>query len=185
MNYHVKDLSLAPEGRRRIDWVRRNMPLLAAFEAGYGSLPEEEKPFAGVRVALSIHMEPKTAYLCEVLTAAGATVSATGCNPLSTQDSSAAALAAEGIAVFAVHGASEEEYRKDIEQCLEIRPHIVIDDGGDLVNMLHTKRRDLAEDVWGGCEETTTGVIRLRAMERDGSLNFPMLAVNNARCKHL
>jgi adenosylhomocysteinase len=185
MKYNVKDIAQAPEGRRRIDWVRRNMPLLAAFEAGYGSLPEAEKPFAGVRVALSIHMEPKTAYLCETLTAAGATVSATGCNPLSTQDSAAAALAAEGISVFAVHGASQAEYLANIEQCLEIRPHIVIDDGGDLVHMLHTKRPDLAEEVWGGCEETTTGVIRLRAMERDGSLKFPMLAVNNARCKHL
>jgi adenosylhomocysteinase len=161
------------------------MPLLSAFEAGYGPLPEAEKPFAGVRIALSIHMEPKTACLCEVLTAAGATVSATGCNPLSTQDSAAAALAAGGISVFAIHGASEEVYLQNIEQCLEVRPNIVIDDGGDLVNMLHTKRPDLAEEVWGGCEETTTGVIRLKAMERDGSLKFPMLAVNNARCKNL
>jgi adenosylhomocysteinase len=120
-----------------------------------------------------------------VLTAAGATVSATGCNPLSTQDSAAAALAAEGISVYAIHGSSEEEYYANIERCLEIKPNIVIDDGGDLVNMLHTKRPDLAEDVIGGCEETTTGVIRLKAMEREGSLKFPMLAVNDARCKYL
>jgi adenosylhomocysteinase len=184
-DYNIKDLALAPEGRRRIDWVKRNMPLLSAFERKYGNLPENEKPFAGVRVALSIHMEPKTAYLCEVLTAAGATVSATGCNPLSTQDSAAAALAAEGISVYAIHGSSEEDYYTNVERCLEIKPNIVIDDGGDLVHMLHTTRPDLARDVIGGCEETTTGVIRLKAMEREGSLKFPMLAVNDARCKHL
>jgi adenosylhomocysteinase len=185
MSYNIKDISLADEGRRRIDWVKQNMPLLAAFERGYGGLAESEKPFAGVRIALSIHMEPKTAYLCEVLTAVGATVSATGCNPLSTQDSTAAALAAEGISVYAIHGSSEDEYLENVERCLEIKPHIIIDDGGDLINMLHTKRTDLAEEVWGGCEETTTGIIRLKAMEREGSLKFPMLAVNDARCKHL
>jgi adenosylhomocysteinase len=185
MDYTIKDSKLAGEGRRRIDWVKHNMPLLAAFEAEYSGLPEAEKPLAGVRIALSIHMEPKTAYLCEVLTAAGAIVSATGCNPLSTQDSAAAALVASGISVHAVHGCSQEEYLTHIERCLEIKPNIVIDDGGDLVHMLHTKRPDLAADVWGGCEETTTGIMRLKAMAREGRLKFPMLAVNDARCKHL
>ncbi|MDR3072656.1 MAG: adenosylhomocysteinase [Clostridiales Family XIII bacterium] len=185
MPYDVKDIGLSAEGARGIDWVRANMPLLRALEEKYAGLLPEEKPLHNVKISLSIHMEPKTAYLCKVLSLAGAVVSATGSNVLSTQDSVAAALAAEGIHIYAIHGESEDDYFRHIEMCLEHKPNIVIDDGGDLVGMLHGKRPDLATDVWGGCEETTTGILRLNAMERTGELKFPMLAVNDARCKYL
>jgi adenosylhomocysteinase len=181
----IKDIGLADAGKRRIEWVKNNMPLLRGIEAKYATLPQSEKPLNGVKVSLSIHMEPKTAYLCKVLVAAGADLAATGSNVLSTQDSTAAALAAEGIKIYAIHGASQEEYYRHIEMCLEHKPNIIIDDGGDLISMVHRKRPDLGENVWGGCEETTTGIVRLKAMEREGKLKFPMLAVNNARCKHL
>jgi len=200
-NYDIRDIGLAASGERKIAWVRDHMPLLRGLEEKYADLPESEKPLAGVRVSLAIHMEAKTAYLVRVLTWAGATVQAMGCNVLSTQDDVAAALAKgraagqdkedhggraiSGISVFAIHGESEEDYSKHVEMCLSHRPNIVIDDGGDLVTMLHTKRRDLAEEVWGGCEETTTGVIRLGALEKEGLLMFPMVAVNDAKCKHL
>jgi adenosylhomocysteinase len=161
------------------------MPLLTGLKEKYGSLPEGEKPLAGVRISLSIHLEPKTAYLCETLAAAGAAMSVTGCNPLSTQDDTAAALAASGMRVYAVHGESEEDYFRHIEMALEHRPHIVIDDGGDLAACLHGKRADLACEVRGGGEETTTGIIRLKALAADGRLKYPVVAVNDARCKHL
>jgi adenosylhomocysteinase len=184
-DYEVRDISLAPSGRQRIEWVRHNMPLLTGLKEKYGSLPEKEKPFYDTRISLSIHLEPKTAYLCETLAAAGATMSVTGCNPLSTQDDTAAALAEAGMRVYAVHGESEEDYYKHIEMALEHRPHIVIDDGGDLAACLHGKRPDLAEEVRGGGEETTTGIIRLKALAADGRLKYPVVAVNDARCKHL
>ena len=179
--YEVKDISLAPSGHRKIEWVKNNMPLLSALEEEFRA----QRPFEGVKISLSIHMEAKTAYLCKVLAAGGAKLAATGSNVLSTQDDVAAALADDGIDIFAVHGASEEEYFRHIEMCLEHKPNIIIDDGGDLVGMVHGKRPDLAEEVWGGCEETTTGIIRLKAMEAEGVLKFPMLAVNDADCKHL
>ncbi|MGI6204641.1 MAG: adenosylhomocysteinase [Anaerovoracaceae bacterium] len=179
--YEVRDISLAPSGQEKIDWVRRNMPLLNGIEKEF----KETRPFEGVKISLSIHMEAKTAYLCLVLAAGGADLRATGSNVLSTQDDVAAALAENGVSVFAYHGATQEEYERHIEMCLSHKPNIVIDDGGDLVSMLHGKRKDLAEDVWGGCEETTTGIIRLKAMERQGVLAFPMCAVNDADCKHL
>ena len=179
--YQVKDINLAPSGHQKIEWVRNNMPLLRALEEEFS----KTKPFEGIKISLSIHMEAKTAYLCKVLVAGGAQLAATGSNVLSTQDDVAAALADSGISVYAVHGASEEMYNKHIEMCLEQKSNIIIDDGGDLVGMLHNKRPDLAENVWGGCEETTTGIIRLKAMEKEGVLNFPMIAVNDADCKHL
>ena len=179
--YVVKDINLAESGHRKIAWVKNNMPLLRDLEKEFS----ETKPFEGIKISLSIHMEAKTAYLCKVLAAGGAQLAATGSNVLSTQDDVAAALAEDGIDIFAIHGASEEEYFKHIEMCLEHKPNIIIDDGGDLVSMVHTKRPDLAEEVWGGCEETTTGIIRLKAMEREGILKFPMVAVNDADCKHL
>lgn len=179
--YVVKDINLAESGHRKIAWVKNNMPLLRDLEKEFS----ETKPFEGIKISLSIHMEAKTAYLCKVLAAGGAQLAATGSNVLSTQDDVAAALAEDGIDIFAIHGASEEEYFKHIEMCLEHKPNIIIDDGGDLVGMVHTKRPDLAEEVWGGCEETTTGIIRLKAMEREGVLKFPMVAVNDADCKHL
>lgn len=183
-DYDIKDIGLAAEGRRRIDWVKHNMPLLRGYQEKYESMPQEEKPFNGVKISLSIHMEPKTAYLCEVIQSAGAELYCTGSNVLSTQDSACAALAEEGIHIYAVHGESKENYYKHIEMALECKPNIIIDDGGDLVALLHSTRPELAEEVWGGCEQTTTGIIRLKAMEKDGVLKFPMMAVNDAKCKH-
>jgi adenosylhomocysteinase len=177
----IRDIALAPSGRQKIEWVRNNMPLLRGLEAEYSA----SKPFLGMRVSLSVHLEAKTAYLCEVLAAAGADMSVTGSNVLSTQDDVAAGLAATGMKVFAYHNATAEEYGRHIEMALAHKPHIIIDDGGDLVGLLHGKRTDLAENVFGGCEETTTGIIRLKAMEREGVLKFPMVAVNDADCKHL
>ena len=179
--YEVKAMALAPSGHRKIEWVKANMPLLSALEKEF----EVTKPFEGIKISLSIHMEAKTAYLCKVLAAGGTILSATGSNVLSTQDDVAAALADDGISIFAIHGADQETYNRHIEMCLEQKSNIIIDDGGDLVSMLHNERPDLAEEVWGGCEETTTGIIRLRAMEKEGALKFPMVAVNDADCKHL
>ena len=181
MNYDIRDISLAPSGHTKIEWVTTNMPQLRALEDEFRST----RPFEGLKISLSVHLEAKTAYLCLVLAAGGARMSVTGSNSLSTQDDVAAALADSGLKVFAYHGATDEEYMRHIEMCLEHRPNIIIDDGGDLVEMIHNKRPDLGDEVMGGCEETTTGVIRLKAMERDGILRFPMVAVNDARCKHL
>jgi adenosylhomocysteinase len=181
VDYHIRDIGMAPSGRRKIDWAKRHMPLLNGLEAQYS----EEKPFKNVKISLSVHLEAKTAYLCEVLAAAGAEMSVTGSNVLSTQDDVAAALAAAGMKVFAVHGVGQEDYGRHLEMALEHKANIIIDDGGDLAGLLHGKRRDLASEVWGGCEETTTGVMRLKAMEREGVLAFPMVAVNDAKCKHL
>ena len=180
-NYDIRDIALAPSGHQKIEWVRNNMPLLRGMEEEF----LKTKPFEGIKISLSVHLEAKTAYLCKVLAAGGAQMSVTGSNVLSTQDDVAAALADSGMKVFAYHGATQEEYDRHIEMCLAHKANIIIDDGGDLVGMLHTKRPDLAEEVWGGCEETTTGVIRLKAMEKEGILKFPMVAVNDADCKHL
>ena len=181
MEADIRDISLAPYGHTKIEWVKNNMPLLRNLEEEFS----QSKPFAGVRISLSIHLEPKTAYLCKVLAAGGAEMSITGSNSLSTQDDVCAALVDDGLKVFAYHGATDEEYARHIEMCLEHKPNIIIDDGGDLVGLIHEKRPDLGACCWGGCEETTTGVIRLKAMERDGVLKFPMVAVNDADCKHL
>lgn len=174
-------MSLAASGHQKIAWVRNHMPLLRDMETEFA----KTKPFAGIKISLSVHMEAKTAYLCQVLTIGGAKLAATGSNVLSTQDDVAAALADSGVSVYAYHGATAEEYRRHLEMTLEQKSNIIIDDGGDLVGMLHLERPDLAEEVWGGCEETTTGIHRLRAMERQGVLKFPMIAVNDADCKHL
>ncbi len=180
-NYEVRDISLAPKGHQRIEWVRNHMPLLRGMEDEF----KETRPFEGIKISLSVHLEAKTAYLCKVLAAGGADMSVTGSNPLSTQDAIAAALADDGIKVYAYHGATPEEYNRHIEMCLEHKPNIIIDDGADLVSCLHDKRPDLATEVWGGCEETTSGIIRLKAMAAEGVLKFPMVAVNDADCKHL
>lgn len=180
-DYEIRDIALAPSGHQKIAWVKNNMPLLRGLEEEF----IKTKPFEGIRISLSVHLEAKTAYLCQVLAAGGAQMSVTGSNILSTQDDVAAALADCGMKVFAYHGATPEEYDRHIEMCLEHKPNIIIDDGGDLVGMIHTKRPDLGEEVWGGCEETTTGVIRLKAMAKEGILKFPMVAVNDADCKHL
>lgn len=176
----IRDITLAESGARKIEWVKKNMPLLRNLEIEF----EKEKPFAGKRIALSIHLEAKTAYLCKVLAAGGAEMYITGSNPLSTQDDIAAALVECGLNVYAWYGATEDEYNRHISSVLEHDTNIIIDDGGDLVHMLHTKYQDKICHVIGGCEETTTGIIRLIAMEKAGELKFPMVLVNNAECKH-
>ena len=177
----VRDLSLAPAGEKKIAWAWQHMPLLHALRADF----EKSKPFKGVRITLSVHMEAKTACLCRTLAAGGAEMHATGCNPLSTQDDVAAALAAGGIDVFAWHGATSDEYERHLTMALETKPNIIIDDGGDLVNIVHTKLQHIIPGVFGGCEETTTGIKRLHSMAAEKTLKFPMISVNNARCKYL
>lgn len=181
VDYVVRDLNLADSGRLKIDWVQAHMPVLNAIRQEF----ERQQPFAGVRIALSIHLEAKTAYLAEVLRAGGAEVAITGSNPLSTQDDVAAALAKEGIKVYTWYNATDAEYMEHLRLTLATGPQIVIDDGGDLVHLLHTEMVEQSAQVIGGCEETTTGVLRLRALERAGKLMFPMLAVNDALCKFL
>lgn len=177
----IRDINLAPSGKQKIEWVRKNMPLLRSLEEEFS----RTKPFDGVRVTVSVHLEAKTAYLSKVIAAGGASVSVTGSNPLSTQDDVAAGLAADGMNVFAWYNSTADEYNNHLNMALDSKPDIIIDDGGDLVHLLHTTRKDLLPYVKGGCEETTTGIIRLKAMEREGALKFPMVAVNNAYCKYL
>lgn len=177
----IRDIRLAPSGNDKIEWVRRNMPILRSIHETF----EREKPLKGLKIALSIHLEAKTAYLCRVLAAGGAEMYITGSNPLSTQDDVAAALAEQGLNVYAVHGAMAEEYTAGIAAVAQVGPDIVIDDGGDILNLMHNRYPELEKRVLGGCEETTTGIKRLKAMERDGELRFPMFAVNDADCKHL
>ena len=177
----IRDLSLAPSGENKIEWVKRNCPILRSLEEEFC----ETRPFAGKRIALSIHLEAKTAYLCKVLAAGGAEMFVTGSNPLSTQDDVAAALVKAGLDVYAWYGSTPEEYHAHLKETLSHHANIIIDDGGDLVNLLHTELQDELKYVIGGCEETTTGIIRLTAMHREGKLRFPMVKVNNADCKHL
>lgn len=177
----VKDMALAPNGHLKIDWVKEHMPVLNRIRERF----EQEKPFAGKKVAISLHLEAKTAYLAKVVQAGGAEVTITGSNPLSTQDDVCAALVEDGIRVFAKYNPSEEEYKELLIKTLETRPDFLIDDGGDLVTLLHGERRDLLENVKGGAEETTTGILRLLALEKEGKLEFPMVAVNDAYCKYL
>jgi adenosylhomocysteinase len=177
----IRDIGLAAEGRKKIAWVKSNMPLLRAIEQEFLT----KKPFAGIKVVLSIHLEAKTAYLCHVLNSGGAEMFITGSNPLSTQDDVAAALVDAGMNVYAWYDATGAEYEAHLRKALECGPGIVIDDGGDLVNMLHTEYQHLIPAIIGGCEETTTGILRLLAMDKEGALKFPMVLVNNAQCKHL
>ncbi|MDY3974814.1 adenosylhomocysteinase [uncultured Veillonella sp.] len=177
----IRDINLAPEGRKKIEWVANFMPAL-------NSLREEFKgshKFEGKTVVVSVHLEAKTAYLSTVLKEAGADVIVTGSNPLSTQDDVAAALVDMGITVYAWHDCSEEEYFMFLNKALDHKPHIIIDDGGDLVNLLHTTRKDAKERLIGGSEETTTGVHRLHALANAKQLSFPMIAVNDSYCKYL
>ena len=181
MSSHIRDINLWESGAQKIIWVRNHMPLLESIEQEF----LKTKPFAGLKIALSVHMEAKTARLCLCLAAGGAEMYATGCNPLSTQDDVAATLAWKGLNVFAVHGATMAEYEEDLRRVLEVGPNIIIDDGGDLVTLMHKEFPHLIPNVIGGCEETTTGILRLKAMERAGTLKFPMMLVNDADCKHL
>ncbi len=177
----VRDISLFPSGQQKIDWVKAHMPVLSSIERDFSL----SKPLKGLRVALSIHLEAKTAYLCTVLAAGGAEMYVTGSNPLSTQDDVAAALAHNGLNVFAWYNATAKEYKDHLKCVIEAEPHIIIDDGGDLVNLIHNEYPQFLPNVLGGCEETTTGIIRLMSMAKDGELKFPMIAVNNAKCKYL
>lgn len=177
----IRDESIWESGKTKIDWVKANMPLLNSIEKEFS----EKKPFSGLKIALSIHLEAKTAYLCKVLAAGGADMYVTGSNPLSTQDDVAASLVHDGLNVYAWYNATEEEYHHHTEQVIKAGPNIIIDDGGDLVNLIHNEYPELIGNVIGGCEETTTGIIRLIAMNNDGALKFPMVLVNNADCKHL
>ncbi len=176
----IRDIALAPSGERKIAWAKRYMPLLNSIEEDF----RREKPFAGLKMTVSLHLEAKSAVLCRVLMEGGADLRITGCNPLSTQDDVTAALVSGGAQVWSVYGCTPEEYDRHMAEALSFGPNIIIDDGGDLVSMLHRSMRDLLPQVIGGCEETTTGIIRLHAMAREGALKFPMLTVNDARCKH-
>jgi adenosylhomocysteinase len=177
----IRDLSLQDSGKLKIQWVRSHMPLLRGLQEEFSVT----QPFKGSKIALSVHLEAKTAYLCEVLASGGAQMFVTGSNPLSTQDDIAAALASEGMEVFALHGATPEEYESGIRRVLEVGPNLIIDDGGDLVHTIHEEFPHLLPGVIGGCEETTTGILRLRTMDKAGKLAFPMMLVNDADCKHL
>ena len=176
----VKDLSLAEYGHMKIEWVKDFMPALTAIRARM----EREKPFAGLKITMSIHMEAKTAYLATCLKAAGAEVHATGCNPLSTQDDVAAGLASLGVETYAKHGVSAEEYQALLVAALSCKPDLIIDDGGDLLELLTGDYKHLGVNIIGGAEETTTGIHRLRARAKAGLLPFPMMNVNDAKCKH-
>ena len=177
----IKDKSLYKDGRDKMDWAFSHMPVLSGIKERF----EKEKPLEGLNVSLSIHLEAKTANLAKTIRAGGANVYVTGSNPLSTQDDIVAALYDEGFEVNAIYGADDETYERHLVNTLKVNPHIVVDDGGDLVHLLHTKCKENAKNVIGGCEETTTGVIRLKSMENEGVLNFPMMAVNDAQLKFL
>ena len=176
----ITDKSLAEEGWRALGWAGENMPILASIRERY----EDEKPLTGLSVGVAMHLEQKTGVLLQTLQAGGAEISASSCNPLTTDDAVAAALSEE-MDIFAWSGQSKEEYYSCIESVIRSAPKITVDDGGDLIFMLHSKYPAMLEDVMGGCEETTTGVIRLKAMSQDGELKVPIIAVNNAYSKYL
>ena len=178
----VKDPSLASEGKKKIEWVKSHMPVLNLLEKQF----EEEKPLRNINISMAIHLEPTTAYLATVLGKSGAKVALTGSNPLSTQDSAAAAVNEEkNVEVHAKHGADKDEFYENYNKVLDIKPDVIIDDGSDLVSMVHEERRNLINKIQGACEETTTGVNRLRSMEKENVLEFPAIAVNDAKSKYL
>lgn len=180
-NSIVRDLGLAPEGHLKIDWVQAHMPVLNRIREQF----EAEQPFKGLKVTISLHLEAKTAYLAKVVQAGGAEVTITGSNPLSTQDDVCAALVEDGITVYAKYNPEPSEYKELLIKALETKPDLIIDDGGDLISILHSERPDLMAQIRGGAEETTTGILRLKAMEKESKLSFPMVAVNDAFCKYL
>ena len=177
---HVRDMTLAEYGRMKIEWVQDFMPALCAIRERF----EREKPFSGKKITISIHMEAKTAFLALCLAAGGAEVHATGCNPLSTQDDVAAGLASMGVETYAMHGVSAEEYKGLLLEALSCHPDLIIDDGGDLLDLLSGEHAHLGDRIIGGAEETTTGIHRLYARAKEGLLPFPMMNVNDAKCKH-
>lgn len=177
----IRHPELAPEGHRRIEWVSRHMPVLNRLIETH----RQAQPFKGLTMAVCIHLEAKSAYLAKAFKECGADAVITGSNPLSTQDAIAAALADEGIEVYGWHGATTAEYNSHIRSVVDSAPRLIVDDGGDLITMLHQERPDLLPEVIGGAEETTTGLIRLRAMAAEGKLKFPVIAVNDSLCKYL
>ena len=178
----IANPALAADGKKRIEWAERNMPVLAQIKERF----EKEKPFTGIRIAACMHVTTETANLMRALKAGGAELSLCASNPLSTQDDTAAALVHEyGISVFAKNAIDRDGYYNHINAALDIKPNLVFDDGCDLVNTLHTTRTELINEIMGGCEETTTGVIRLSQMTKDGALKFPMIAVNDTDTKHM
>jgi adenosylhomocysteinase len=179
--FQVKDKSLAPQGYLQIEWAAKHMPVLNIIKNRF----EKEKPLKGQTLAACLHVTKETAVLIKVLIAGGAKVALCGSNPLSTQDDVAAALADNGVQVFAWRGQNTEDYYKCIDKVLDFKPTMTMDDGADVVGMLHSKRQNQIKDVKGGTEETSTGVVRLKAMEQDGSLKYPIVAVNDAYTKYL
>ena len=179
--FQVKDKSLAPQGHLQIEWASKHMPVLNIIKTRF----EKEKPLKGQTIAACLHVTKETAVLIKVLIAGGAKVALCGSNPLSTQDDVAAALADSGVHVFAWRGQNTEDYYKCIDKVLDFKPTITMDDGADVVGMLHSKRQNQIKDIKGGTEETSTGVVRLKAMEQDGSLKYPIVAVNDAYTKYL
>ena len=180
-NYEVKDIKLAEQGKMNIEIAEANMGALMHIKKRF----ETDKPLQGIRIGLALHVTKETAVLVRTLIAGGADVAITGCNPLSTQDDVAAALAEEGVNVWAYKGESNEDYYKYLNKVIAFKPHITIDDGCDLVSEIHSKHPELIPEIIAGCEETTTGIIRLEAMEKDNALKYPMIAVNDNKTKHL
>ncbi|RLI96344.1 MAG: adenosylhomocysteinase [Candidatus Aenigmatarchaeota archaeon] len=181
MTYDVADKSLANEGKKQIDWAETQMHGLLKMKERF----KKEQPLKGMRIGMALHVTKETAVLVRTLIAGGATVAITGCNPLSTQDAVAAALADEGVHVYAKRGVQTKEYYQFLNKVIDFRPHITIDDGCDLVTEIHTKRPEVLSGIIGGAEETTTGIIRLHAMEKDNVLKYPMISVNDSNTKHL
>ncbi len=181
MSYNVKDISLAPEGKKKIEWVQRHMPVLEHIKKEF----ELEKPFKGVTIGSCLHLEPKTINLGLTLLAGGAEVAMTGCNPLSTQDDATAAGASLGLNMYGWRGETTEEYYENINKVLDHEPDIIIDDGADMIFHVHKERRELMDKIIGACEETTTGIHRLKAMHKDNALEFPIMAVNDSYMKYL
>jgi adenosylhomocysteinase len=181
--YHsmIRDIKLAPQGKIKLDWVKAHMPLLQFIEEQF----RRELPFKGLHVSICLHLEAKTGYLAQVIQAGGGEVAVCGSNPLSTQDDVVAALVESGITAYAWHDATDEEYQIHLNKVLDFKPDVIIDDGGDLVGVLHSQRLEQTKEIIGGCEETTTGIIRLKALEKSGQLQFPMMSVNDAYCKYL
>ena len=177
----VKDMSLAPEGVRKIEWVQKHMPVLESIKKEY----EETQPFKGITIGSCLHLEPKTINLGLTLMAGGAEVAMTGCNPLSTHDDAVAGAADLGLNVYGWREQDDEEYYQTINMVLDHKPDIIIDDGADMIMVLHNERTELLSHIKGACEETTTGVHRLQAMHADGALKFPVIAVNDAYTKYL
>src|SRR3989339_1693400 len=179
--YEVKDMALAEQGMMNIELAERRMGSTMKVKEKFS----KEKPFKGVRIGMALHVTKATAVLVRTLVAGGADVAITGCNPLSTQDDVAAALAEEGVKVWAYKGETKEDYYRYLDYVIAAKPNITIDDGCDLVSEIHKKHAHLIKDIIAGCEETTTGIIRLRAMEKDNALKYPMIAVNDNKTKHL